>query len=222
MSRFATRFFFFFYCRWRKYQMNSLMLIWPYWKKYLSLCHWMKGFFLKSTPVFILSNLPLTQTPNHSLTDPPSICLFFVIKDIPSEHGGQSPNQNDCGTWVRNINGGVFTSPNYPNTYPPNKECVYILEGTAVTPPPALTSILSSRQLTQFSHPSAHGLPQWMSLVWLTLFYITSSDFAVPLLAGSHPDIFRMSHPEFVSPHRYNPFERDGKWCILGRPWLLA
>ncbi|XP_039987103.1 neuropilin and tolloid-like protein 2 isoform X2 [Xiphias gladius] len=64
--------------------------------------------------------------------------LFFLIeegfalaqrtKDSPSEHGGQSPNQNDCGTWVRNINGGVFTSPNYPNTYPPNKECVYILE----------------------------------------------------------------------------------------------
>ncbi|GLD55594.1 neuropilin and tolloid-like protein 2 [Lates japonicus] len=64
--------------------------------------------------------------------------LFFLIeegfalaqrsKDPPSEHGGQSPNQNDCGTWVRNINGGVFTSPNYPNTYPPNKECVYILE----------------------------------------------------------------------------------------------
>uniref|UniRef100_A0A6Q2XUH6 CUB domain-containing protein n=1 Tax=Esox lucius TaxID=8010 RepID=A0A6Q2XUH6_ESOLU len=37
-------------------------------------------------------------------------------------------NTNECGTWVRNINGGVFTSPNYPNTYPPNKECVYILE----------------------------------------------------------------------------------------------
>ncbi|KAM7406535.1 hypothetical protein PAMP_000909 [Pampus punctatissimus] len=67
--------------------------------------------------------------------------LFFLIeeglalaqrsKDSPSNHGGQSPNQNDCGTWVRNINGGVFTSPNYPNTYPPNKECVYILEGKA-------------------------------------------------------------------------------------------
>ncbi|KAJ0056234.1 hypothetical protein NL108_004496, partial [Boleophthalmus pectinirostris] len=46
----------------------------------------------------------------------------------PSEHGGQPSNQKECGTWVRNINGGVFTSPNYPNTYPPNKECVYILE----------------------------------------------------------------------------------------------
>uniref|UniRef100_A0A3B5QH59 Neuropilin and tolloid like 2 n=1 Tax=Xiphophorus maculatus TaxID=8083 RepID=A0A3B5QH59_XIPMA len=64
--------------------------------------------------------------------------LFFLIeegfalaqrtKDSPGDPGGQSPGQNDCGTWVRNINGGVFMSPNYPNTYPPNKECVYILE----------------------------------------------------------------------------------------------
>ncbi|XP_018594447.1 neuropilin and tolloid-like protein 2 [Scleropages formosus] len=33
-----------------------------------------------------------------------------------------------CGTWVQNANGGFFTSPNYPNSYPPNKECIYILE----------------------------------------------------------------------------------------------
>ncbi|MED6278265.1 hypothetical protein CHARACLAT_021903, partial [Characodon lateralis] len=68
--------------------------------------------------------------------------LFFLIeegfalaqrtKDSPGNPGGQGPNQNDCGTWVRNINGGVFMSPNYPNTYPPNKECVYILEGGGV------------------------------------------------------------------------------------------
>ncbi|XP_028812964.1 neuropilin and tolloid-like protein 2 [Denticeps clupeoides] len=37
-------------------------------------------------------------------------------------------NSDGCGTWTRNISGGLFTSPNYPNTYPPNKECVYILE----------------------------------------------------------------------------------------------
>lgn len=65
----------------------------------------------------------------------PSVRLFsaFLPQDPPSEHGAQSPNQNDCGTWVRNINGGVFTSPNYPTTYPPNKECVYILEGKAAS-----------------------------------------------------------------------------------------
>lgn len=56
------------------------------------------------------------------------LALAQRTKEASSEHGAQTPNQKECGTWVRNINGGVFTSPNYPNTYPPNKECVYILE----------------------------------------------------------------------------------------------
>lgn len=34
-----------------------------------------------------------------------------------------------CGNWVRNTDGGSFSSPNYPHTYPPNKECLYVLEG---------------------------------------------------------------------------------------------
>lgn len=64
--------------------------------------------------------------------------IFFLIeeglalaqrsKESLSDNGGLPPNQNGCGTWVRNINGGVFTSPNFPSTYPSNKECVYILE----------------------------------------------------------------------------------------------
>ncbi|XP_052512161.1 neuropilin and tolloid-like protein 2 [Budorcas taxicolor] len=33
-----------------------------------------------------------------------------------------------CGIWVRTSNGGHFASPNYPDSYPPNKECIYILE----------------------------------------------------------------------------------------------
>ncbi|XP_029952951.1 neuropilin and tolloid-like protein 2 isoform X1 [Salarias fasciatus] len=33
-----------------------------------------------------------------------------------------------CGNWVRNAEGGTFSSPNYPKTYPPNKECLYVLE----------------------------------------------------------------------------------------------
>ncbi|TWW76427.1 Neuropilin and tolloid-like protein 2 [Takifugu flavidus] len=33
-----------------------------------------------------------------------------------------------CGNWERNADGGSFSSPNYPNTYPPNKECLYVLE----------------------------------------------------------------------------------------------
>ncbi|MEQ2297206.1 hypothetical protein AMECASPLE_032399 [Ameca splendens] len=41
----------------------------------------------------------------------------------------QSRNNRHCGTWVRKLDGGSFSSPNYPNTYPPNKECLYVLEG---------------------------------------------------------------------------------------------
>ncbi|XP_054898104.1 neuropilin and tolloid-like protein 2 isoform X2 [Poeciliopsis prolifica] len=40
----------------------------------------------------------------------------------------QSRNNRHCGTWVRKTDGGSFSSPNYPNTYPPNKECLYVLE----------------------------------------------------------------------------------------------
>ncbi|XP_060232949.1 neuropilin and tolloid-like protein 1 isoform X5 [Meriones unguiculatus] len=33
-----------------------------------------------------------------------------------------------CGTWTKHADGGVFTSPNYPSKYPPDRECVYIIE----------------------------------------------------------------------------------------------
>ncbi|KAL6032922.1 hypothetical protein STEG23_032693, partial [Scotinomys teguina] len=33
-----------------------------------------------------------------------------------------------CGTWTKHAEGGVFTSPNYPSKYPPDRECVYIIE----------------------------------------------------------------------------------------------
>ncbi|XP_077568227.1 neuropilin and tolloid-like protein 2 isoform X3 [Stigmatopora nigra] len=33
-----------------------------------------------------------------------------------------------CGNWIRNAEGGSFSSPDYPDTYPPNKECLYVLE----------------------------------------------------------------------------------------------
>lgn len=36
-----------------------------------------------------------------------------------------------CGTWVKEAEGGYFTSPNYPEKYPPERECVYIIEGEA-------------------------------------------------------------------------------------------
>lgn len=49
--------------------------------------------------------------------------------------GGQNIGVNripptQCDNWVRTSNGGHFASPNYPNMYPPNQECIYILEGT--------------------------------------------------------------------------------------------
>ncbi|XP_036939996.1 neuropilin and tolloid-like protein 1 [Acanthopagrus latus] len=36
----------------------------------------------------------------------------------------------ECGTWVKESDGGYFTSPNYPEKYPPERECVYIIEAS--------------------------------------------------------------------------------------------
>ncbi|XP_072808913.1 neuropilin and tolloid-like protein 1 [Vicugna pacos] len=33
-----------------------------------------------------------------------------------------------CGTWTKHADGGIFTSPNYPSKYPPDHECIYIIE----------------------------------------------------------------------------------------------
>ncbi|EPY78634.1 neuropilin and tolloid-like protein 1 isoform 1 precursor [Camelus ferus] len=33
-----------------------------------------------------------------------------------------------CGTWTKHADGGIFTSPNYPSKYPPDRECIYIIE----------------------------------------------------------------------------------------------
>ncbi|XP_046883958.1 neuropilin and tolloid-like protein 1 [Hypomesus transpacificus] len=35
-----------------------------------------------------------------------------------------------CGTWVKESQGGLFTSPNYPEKYPPERECIYIIEAS--------------------------------------------------------------------------------------------
>ncbi|XP_076856499.1 neuropilin and tolloid-like protein 2 isoform X2 [Brachyhypopomus gauderio] len=42
--------------------------------------------------------------------------------------GATLPRSDQCGVWTKSISGGQFMSPNYPSTYPPNKECVYVLE----------------------------------------------------------------------------------------------
>lgn len=52
---------------------------------------------------------------------------FFNIVLVKNNSGVKPAGQ--CGTWVKEAEGGLFTSPNHPNKYPPNTECVYILEG---------------------------------------------------------------------------------------------
>ncbi|XP_057254840.1 neuropilin and tolloid-like protein 2 isoform X1 [Pezoporus wallicus] len=60
----------------------------------------------------------------------------FVVEGIAiaqKTQGGQNIGVNripptQCDNWVRTSNGGHFASPNYPNMYPPNQECIYILE----------------------------------------------------------------------------------------------
>lgn len=76
--------------------------------------------------------------------------LYIPVKN----NSGVTP-AGQCGTWVKEPDGGYFTSPNYPEKYPPERECVYIIEGNlcafpsvASTPltfsPPAFTCSLSS------------------------------------------------------------------------------
>ncbi|XP_049579851.1 neuropilin and tolloid-like protein 2 isoform X2 [Syngnathus scovelli] len=67
--------------------------------------------------------------------------LFFIEEGFPraqktadgASSKGLKPSQwplrsRHCGNWIRHTDGGSFSSPNYPNTYPPNKECLYVLE----------------------------------------------------------------------------------------------
>ncbi|TRY99729.1 hypothetical protein DNTS_016543, partial [Danionella cerebrum] len=58
------------------------------------------------------------------------ICLGVCVLSIalPQNVAAEDRKPAHCGTLVQNTNGGSFSSPNYPNTYPPNKECIYILE----------------------------------------------------------------------------------------------
>ncbi|XP_066536934.1 neuropilin and tolloid-like protein 1 isoform X2 [Hoplias malabaricus] len=38
--------------------------------------------------------------------------------------------QGLCGAWIKEPEGGYFTSPNYPEKYPPDRECTYIIEAS--------------------------------------------------------------------------------------------
>ncbi|KAM6252861.1 neuropilin and tolloid-like protein 2 isoform 1-T1 [Porphyrio hochstetteri] len=64
------------------------------------------------------------------------LVTILVVEGIAvaqKTQGGQNLGVNripptQCDNWVRTSNGGHFASPNYPNMYPPNQECIYILE----------------------------------------------------------------------------------------------
>ncbi|KAM3837979.1 neuropilin and tolloid-like protein 1, partial [Diretmus argenteus] len=50
--------------------------------------------------------------------------LLALVKN----NSGVTPDAGQCGAWVKEADGGSFTSPNYPEKYPPDRECVYIIE----------------------------------------------------------------------------------------------
>ncbi|XP_026874471.2 neuropilin and tolloid-like protein 2 [Electrophorus electricus] len=56
-----------------------------------------------------------------------SFSLAQKIREVQNE-GGTVSRSEQCGVWTKSISGGQFMSPNYPSTYPPNKECIYVLE----------------------------------------------------------------------------------------------
>lgn len=220
-----------------------LMLLHPYWAGVkwagiiCTLITGQRASFLNSAGPFVPFHprllvpflAPILQTPsspsNHSpplipRLNNPSVFLAllaaFLISDSPSDYGGQNPNQNDCGTWVRNINGGVFTSPNYPNTYPPNKECVYILEGKGRSP------LLQSGW---HSFLPLGALPPSLNVISLTdivLYNLVPIWFSAPSLAGNQPDIFPNEPSAVCLSAQIRPFEDDGEWRIVGSSWLLA
>ncbi len=59
------------------------------------------------------------------------VCVCILLA-LPQDVAVEDKKPAHCGTLIQAANGGSFSSPNYPNTYPPNKECVYILEGTSL------------------------------------------------------------------------------------------
>ena len=54
--------------------------------------------------------------------------FYYALYISVKNNSGVKP-AGQCGTWVKESEGGLFTSPNFPSKYPPNTECVYILEG---------------------------------------------------------------------------------------------
>lgn len=55
---------------------------------------------------------------------------FDCSLSVKNNSGVQPAGQ--CGTCVKEPEGGLFTSPSYPNKYPPDRECIYIIEGKKI------------------------------------------------------------------------------------------
>ncbi|KAM7401307.1 hypothetical protein PAMA_005480 [Pampus argenteus] len=55
--------------------------------------------------------------------------LHKLLLHVVKNNSGVTP-AGQCGTWVKEPEGGYFTSPNYPEKYPPERECVYIIEAS--------------------------------------------------------------------------------------------
>uniref|UniRef100_A0A8C5N9Z3 Neuropilin and tolloid-like protein 2 n=1 Tax=Gouania willdenowi TaxID=441366 RepID=A0A8C5N9Z3_GOUWI len=58
------------------------------------------------------------------------IILFHILVDtfIAVKTSPRPKKPHNCGNWERNVDGGTFSSPNFPDTYPPNRECLFVLE----------------------------------------------------------------------------------------------
>uniref|UniRef100_A0A8C6Q809 Neuropilin and tolloid like 1 n=1 Tax=Nothobranchius furzeri TaxID=105023 RepID=A0A8C6Q809_NOTFU len=61
---------------------------------------------------------------------PPELCGTSNTKTSQVKNNSGVTPAGQCGTWVKESNGGYFTSPNYPEKYPPERECVYIIEAS--------------------------------------------------------------------------------------------
>ncbi|XP_048384500.1 neuropilin and tolloid-like protein 1 isoform X3 [Stegostoma tigrinum] len=56
------------------------------------------------------------------------ILLGLCVSTKKTSDKSTSSKSVQCGSWIKNPDGGFFTSPNYPNKYPPDRECTYIIE----------------------------------------------------------------------------------------------
>ncbi|KAL0613799.1 Neuropilin and tolloid-like protein 1 [Plecturocebus cupreus] len=82
------------------------------------------------TDPFLLPSMPQRKIPKGwseercRWTSSRGGCSDLLQKQTTSE----TQKSMQCGTWTKHAEGGIFTSPNYPSKYPPDRECIYIIE----------------------------------------------------------------------------------------------